>query len=251
MNSKRFISADLWDDPAFVGMNGQQRMFFIYLWTKFDLAGVVQLNERIDSVYLGFTIDEKFINTFLQSVNENSERIVRLEGNKLWMPEFMRYQQTGHKRSRLSAGAPVHKRAVALVKQHNLFNEAAGRDPDLFMEFLESENTPQNDGNRLSIDYGYSGSNSLIGSSGSSPPFAEGKKKDLLPPVTGKAKSAETADMKFPGRRDVPDFVFEAELKKIKDEIGESKLAELFQKVKRTENWSDFAETYLPEGAPF
>ena len=162
-SSKRFITFEIWDDSAFIYLNDRQRLFFFYLWTLQDLAGVTQLNSRIDSVYLGFNVDEPFIEDFLHVVNsasENSEKIIRIQDNKLWMPKFTRYQQTGQKRHRLSAGCSAHIKTVTLFKHHGIHDEAIRMDPDLFAEFTESKNPPTKTTDRVSVDYEYSHSNS-------------------------------------------------------------------------------------------
>lgn len=153
-DTKRFISSGLWDDPSFIDLNDRQRLFFVYLWTNFDLSGVVQLNTRIDKVYLGFDIDDRFVNSFVEKVNKDRERIIRIRGNRLWLPEWVRFQQTG-KKPCLSIASGVHKRVVSLLNQHGLYAEALAKDPDLYSEFDEPQKPGFNTSNSLSSDYRY------------------------------------------------------------------------------------------------
>ena len=175
---KRFSEPAVWEKPFFTGLDINQRLFWLYLNNRCDLAGVYQLHFPVDSAYLGFKIDNEFINDFLQAVNSNSKRLELIDGHRLWLINFVRYQQTGKKRSCLSANSPPHISVVGKLKEHELLQIAVEKDPELYKEFTGEVPDEENNDSlgyakgkaTLSEGYskGYSSSNSSINGSGNS-----------------------------------------------------------------------------------
>lgn len=231
----------------------KQKVFWYYVNDRCNNIGVWTPNLRLAAFNCGINGDVRdFADRFLVAVNVDHERIKILDDGSWFLTGFASFQY-----GKLNPANRAHMSYIKLMQNHGLTEFFRENYPELLPENLElsdsSFRTLKELNEKRIEKEKETDKEKEQETEKDTPPTnsASGKKKDSLPPVTGKAKSAETADMKFPGRRDVPDFVFEADIKKIKDEIGENKLAELFQNVKRTENWSDFAETYLPEGAQF
>lgn len=134
---KRFAEPAVWEKPHFAALDIKQRLFLLYLNNRCDLTGVHQLHFPVDSAYIGFTIDQKFVDSFVKVVNADAERIKPLEGKKLWILNFIRYQQTGQNRDKLSSKAPPHKSIVKKLKDHGLFKQAIEHDPKLFCDFFD------------------------------------------------------------------------------------------------------------------
>lgn len=116
-------------------MDDRQRLFLLYLKGRCEPCGVFQLHFPVDSAYLGFTLDRKFIKDFLAVVNAGKTRIEALEGQKLWLKGFVRYQQIGPKRDCLSKESPPHKSIVKGLKEHGIYQQAVDEDSVLFQEY--------------------------------------------------------------------------------------------------------------------
>lgn len=134
---KRFTDPSIWERPFFSELTTEMRLFWLFINARCDLSGVYQLHFPVDSAYCGFTIDRDFIKAFIESVNDEKKRVEALPEQKLWLTEFLRYQQCKDPEGSLSAAknAGAHKKAVKLLKEHGVFDKAVKADPVLFKEY--------------------------------------------------------------------------------------------------------------------
>ncbi|MFH5834096.1 hypothetical protein [Halalkalibaculum sp. DA384] len=210
---KRFTDPSVWEKPYFSALDTKQRLFWLYLNNRCDLSGVFQLHFPVDTAYLGFQIDRTFIKTFIEAVNSDAKRIEPLEGQRLWLRGFIRYQQVGEEGS-LSTKAGPHKSIVKKLKEHGIYSKAVEDDPELFSnytgEVTETTEPPPDDSNKdnkgkdtLTEGYakGYSSSNSSSNGKSSS----KGKNHSSPPDLISKAQSVLNAyPKKNKGGSDLP-----------------------------------------------
>ncbi|WP_138431876.1 hypothetical protein [Fodinibius saliphilus] len=133
---KRFTKPSVWEKPYFTRLNLKQRLFWLYLNNRCDLAGVFQLHFPVDSAYLGFKISEEFVTNFVDVLNKDSTRLKKLNDQRLWLKNFVRFQQAG-KGGTLSSKSPPHKSIVRKLKEHGIFTEAVEDDPELYSNYTD------------------------------------------------------------------------------------------------------------------
>jgi len=150
---KRFAKPAIWEQPHFTNLNLKQRLFWLFLNNRCDLAGVYQLHFPVDSAYLGFDIDQSFVDNFIKAINTDAKRLKEISKHRLWLVDFVRYQQIGKNRNSLSAKAGPHISIVNKLKEHELLEAATERDPELFQEFTGEVIDPDYPKGRVPIDY--------------------------------------------------------------------------------------------------
>lgn len=148
--AKRFFKYT-WQDPKFTQLTPEEKLMYKYIWESSDIAGVHQVHKAIMSACLGLEISDKMI----KSLIDNVEDFVLLEGDRIWISSFIRYQQAETKDS--LSKSPPHKSAVKHLVKAGIFQDAVNLDPELFKEYIS-------DG--LPLAKPYSNSQSSISSSG-------------------------------------------------------------------------------------
>ena len=151
--AKRFFKYT-WQDPKFTQLTPEEKLMYKYIWESSDIAGVHQVHKAIMSACLGLEISDKMI----QSLIDKVEDFVLIEGDRIWISSFIRFQQAETKDS-LSKNPP-HKSAVRHLVKAGIFQDAVSLDPELFKEYVS-------DGLPLAKPYSNSQSTSSIPSSGS------------------------------------------------------------------------------------
>ena len=127
--AKRFFKYT-WQDPKFSQLTPEEKLMYKYIWESSDIAGVHQVHKAIMSACLGLEISDKMI----QSLIDKVEDFVLLEGDRIWISSFIRYQQAETKDS-LSKNPP-HKSAVRHLVKAGIFQDAVSLDPELFKEYI-------------------------------------------------------------------------------------------------------------------
>ncbi|MDZ7757183.1 hypothetical protein [Rhodohalobacter sp.] len=59
----------------------QGKLFWLYINQRCEISGVHQVHYPVDSAYLGFKVDNEFIQSFLQEINKDNQRLIRLEAD--------------------------------------------------------------------------------------------------------------------------------------------------------------------------
>jgi len=88
--AKRFIDTELFNDSWFMNLTPHSKLFFIYLITNCDNAGIIDLNIRLAQFQTGI---EQLYNSFETVKKEFGEkRFVHLQENYYFLPNFIRFQ---------------------------------------------------------------------------------------------------------------------------------------------------------------
>ena len=127
--AKRFFKYT-WQDPKFTKLKPEEKLMYKYIWESSDIAGVHQIHKAIMSACLGVKISDKLI----QSLIDKVEDFVLLEGDRVWISSFIRYQQAETKESLTKS--PPHKSAVRHLVKAGIFQDAVCLDPELFKEYV-------------------------------------------------------------------------------------------------------------------
>ena len=127
--AKRFFKYT-WQDPKFTQLTPEEKLMYKYVWESSDIAGVHQVHKAIMSACLGLEISDKMIRSLIDKV----EDFVLLDGDRIWITSFIRYQQAETKESLTKS--PPHKSAVRHLMKAGIFQEAVSLDPKLFKEYV-------------------------------------------------------------------------------------------------------------------
>lgn len=100
---KRFIDTGLFDDPWFMNLSKDGKIAWLFIITKCDHAGIIQINEKLFKVMTG-------INSFPKVLKELGNRLVTLRDNYYFVPKFITYQYPGFPKSKVNAQAGAIKR---------------------------------------------------------------------------------------------------------------------------------------------
>lgn len=94
--AKRFIDTDLFDDPWFMDLSKDGKIFWIYLLTKCDHAGVIDLNKKLAQ----FQTDINCLDTVIE---ELGNRLVTVREQLYFIPKFLEFQYPGFPGSKAKA----------------------------------------------------------------------------------------------------------------------------------------------------
>lgn len=83
--AKRFIDTSLFDDSWFMSLSKDGKIFWLYLITKCDHAGIIELNEILAKVQTG-------LKSLLTVTKELDNRLIKLRDNYYFIPKFIDFQ---------------------------------------------------------------------------------------------------------------------------------------------------------------
>jgi len=108
--SKRLSDTEIWKKPWFFDLPDKYKLFWFYLLSDCDAAGVWTMNTKITKAYLGEIDFDKIIEVF-------KDQITILNGGNYWLiNDFIKFQY-GYP---IKETAPMFKRIDTLLKQRNL-----------------------------------------------------------------------------------------------------------------------------------
>jgi hypothetical protein len=111
---KRFIDTGLFDDPWFMDLSKDGKIGWMYLLTKCDHAGIIEINEKLFKVMTG-------INSLETVIKELGNRIIYLRDSYFFIPKFIQYQYPDFPKSNVKAqfGAIKRLREFYLYDEEN------------------------------------------------------------------------------------------------------------------------------------
>ena len=176
--AKRFFKYT-WQDPNFTSLSIKEKLLYKYIWESCDIAGVHQIHTGLMGALLGFEVDFKFIKSLIEKIDD----FELIDGDRIWINSFIRFQQAETKKS-LSTNPP-HVSAVNHLKKAGIFQKAVNQDPELFINHLtdglplakpysSSISTKHKPSNGDSLGSGHSPIQSISESTNSSYSFCEG-----------------------------------------------------------------------------
>lgn len=104
--AKRFIDTGLFDDNWFLNLSSDGKLCWIYILTRCNHAGIIELYEPIFRVQTG-------IKDFTGVLKELSIKIILLENGKIFIPSFITYQYPNFPNSKVMQQISAIKILVA------------------------------------------------------------------------------------------------------------------------------------------
>jgi len=83
--AKRFIDTGLFDDPWFMDLSKDAKIFWVYCITKCDHAGIIELNERLFKFQTG-------LKSMQTVIKELSNRLIMVNEQYYFIPKFIVFQ---------------------------------------------------------------------------------------------------------------------------------------------------------------
>lgn len=125
--AKRFIETGMFDDPWFMNLTKDGKMFWVYLITKCDHAGIMQLNEKLCKFQTGI---------------DSIERVIKELGNRLYsigncvyfIPKFILFQYPNFPMSTVKQ----QQGAVERLCKYGLYNQETNSWSTVIEELLNS-----------------------------------------------------------------------------------------------------------------
>lgn len=112
--SKRFIDTGLFDDPWFMDLSKDGKLLWIYMITRCDHAGIIELNKRL----VKFQTEIKDLDTVIQ---ELSNRLVTLDQGftTFFIPKFITFQYPNFPNSNVNQ----QQGAIKQLEKYGLFED--------------------------------------------------------------------------------------------------------------------------------
>ena len=110
--SKRFIDTGLFDDSWFMDLSKDAKLLWIYMITKCNHAGIIEINPKLFNLQTG-------IKSYLTVMKELGNRIITVKEHLFFIPKFIYFQYPEFPNSKVKA----QNSAIEILKKYKLFNE--------------------------------------------------------------------------------------------------------------------------------
>lgn len=110
--AKRFIDTNLFNDEWFMDLSKDAKLFYIYLITNCDHAGIIELNKKLCQ----FQTD---IKDFERVRQELGNRLVTVQDNIYFLPKFIKFQYPNFPQSNVKQ----QESAIKILESYGLFAE--------------------------------------------------------------------------------------------------------------------------------
>lgn len=136
--AKRFIDTGLFDDSWFMDLSKDGKIAWIYLLTKCDHAGIIEINERLFKIQTG-------LNSLDTVKKDLGNRLIHVKDHYYFIPKFIHYQYPNFPHSK----ARAQNSAIDILKKFNLLNEEdLTVNKELTNSYDNDNNNGYNDGNK-------------------------------------------------------------------------------------------------------
>jgi len=114
--AKRFISTDLFNDSWFMELSTNSKLFYVYLLTNCDNAGIIDLNIKLAEFQTGIPSLNKNFSKYLECLKL---RLLHLKDNYYFLPKFVPFQYPNG----LSESVKPQKQVIEKLKKFDLLDE--------------------------------------------------------------------------------------------------------------------------------
>ncbi len=108
---KRFTDTELWNEDWFLEMPMEYKLFWSYIRSICNHAGILRPNKKLFESSIGKSINLK---KFLSLMNEEKERIIVLENGRWFITGFILFQYG----KTLNTGSKMHQSIVNLLEKN-------------------------------------------------------------------------------------------------------------------------------------
>jgi hypothetical protein len=115
---KRFTETDKWTDKWFRRLPADQKLAYLYILDRCDMAGTIEIDEELAEFQMGCPTDWEGL------VKGSGTRLVPLPNGRIWVSKFIGFQH-----GKLSEACNAHKSALSLIQKYSLpiSNENKGK----------------------------------------------------------------------------------------------------------------------------
>jgi len=113
--AKRFTANDKWEDEWFRQLPSREKLFWVFILDRCDIAGAWKIDYGLASFYIGEPIDKSILKSF-------AGRIEPLNGTKLWIIRYVEFQYT-----MLREECTMHKAVIKLLASYGLLDRVMSR----------------------------------------------------------------------------------------------------------------------------
>jgi|688.fasta_scaffold208179_2 hypothetical protein len=106
---KRFTEADKWTDKWFRRLPPDQKLAYLYILDRCDMAGTIEIDEELAEFQMGCPTDWEGL------VKGSGTRLVPLPNGRIWVSKFIDFQH-----GKLSEACNAHKSALSLIQKYSL-----------------------------------------------------------------------------------------------------------------------------------
>jgi hypothetical protein len=132
--AKRFIDTGLFDDPWFMDLSQDGKLFYIYLFTRCNHAGIIQLNDRLCQFQTG-------VESLTTVKQELGNRLIMLPEGYYFLPNFIRFQYPNFPNSNVKQQTS----AIEILKKFKLYDNSKGTVREDFDKDSDNDNDSEDD----------------------------------------------------------------------------------------------------------
>lgn len=124
--AKRYLDTEIWREDWFLDLDGREQLFWVYICSTCDHAGIWRVNTRMFEVATssetggGFRIEKE---KFIEHVNKQKERIFVVDSSKWFIVDFIRFQ---YQTSKLVEKNSVHRGVIKRLTENAIHYEIYG-----------------------------------------------------------------------------------------------------------------------------
>ena len=107
--AKRFIDTEIFSDPWFMDLTVNAKLFFIYLITNCDHAGIIDINWKLAELQTGI---KQLRKSYERLIKEYQNRIIHLRNSYYFIPKFIDFQYPGFPKSKVRQQEGAIKRLL-------------------------------------------------------------------------------------------------------------------------------------------
>lgn len=108
--SKRFIDTELFDDSWFMNLSKDAKLLWLYLITKCDHAGIIDINKKLVEVQAG-------IKSYETVSKQLGNRLIHVRDNYYFIPKYIEFQYPDFPRSNVRQ----QQSAIKILEKFGLF----------------------------------------------------------------------------------------------------------------------------------
>lgn len=110
--AKRFIDTELFNDKWFMSLKKDSKLFWIYLITSCNHAGIIEFNEPLIKFKTG-------LNSLDTVIKDLDNRLIPLDNDYYFVPKFLEYQYNNFPNSKVRS----QQSAINILRRFKLWNE--------------------------------------------------------------------------------------------------------------------------------
>lgn len=113
--AKRFIDTEIFEDPFFMDLSKDGKLFYIYCITRCNHAGIIELNEKLCQFQTG-------VKSLVTVRQELGNRLVSLNDGFYFLPKFIKFQYPNFPNSNVKQ----QQSAIEILKKFKLYDNSKG-----------------------------------------------------------------------------------------------------------------------------